>query len=86
MKPLLVLQYPISLPLGEGGRELSIREAHELFENYLTKITKEEYHVLCFWRPRDEKEFKIEVFNSPNLTEQDIDELKAYIKEKLSEL
>jgi hypothetical protein len=52
--------------------------------NHINALFDDEYHVLCF--PTNEDEMEVQVFNDPNLTEANFDELKQIVENALYEL
>jgi hypothetical protein len=76
-KPIVFIKMPLRdpykqhNPYGEAQRALT-----EYFEG--------EYYVLCV--PTREDEFEMQVFNDPNLTEVNFDQLKEIVERELYEL
>jgi hypothetical protein len=52
--------------------------------NHIDELFEKEYHVLCF--PTNEDEMEVQVFNDPNLTEVNFEQLKEMVENALYEL
>jgi hypothetical protein len=75
-KPIVFLKIPRS-PMQRGDEFVKAQK-------YVTEYLDEEYHVLCV--PTGEEEFEMQVFNDPNLTEANFEQLKEIVENALYEL
>lgn len=76
MKPIVFIKIPRS-PSPINNEFASIQK-------HVTEYLDNEYHVLCV--PTREDEFQMQVFNDPNLTEANFEELKEMVENALYEL
>jgi|HubBroStandDraft_2_1064218.scaffolds.fasta_scaffold718461_2 hypothetical protein len=74
-KPIIFIRIPIS-PSGPPQIPTIQKTLDDYFDN--------EYHVLCV--PTREDEFEMQVFNDPNLTEVNFEQLKEIVERELYEL
>jgi hypothetical protein len=75
MKPIVFIKCP-RIP----GFTQSLGEVR----NHIDELFQKEYHILCF--PTNEDEIEVQVFNDPNLTEANFDQLKEMVESALYEL
>ena len=76
MKPVVFIKIPRS-PMQTGKEFVDAQK-------YVTDYLDNEYHVLCV--PTKEDEFQMQVFNDPNLTEANFDQLKEMVENAMYEL
>jgi hypothetical protein len=76
VKPIIFLKIPRG-PFARGDEYVQA-------QNNLTEYFDGEYHVLCV--PTREEEFEMQVFNDPNLTPANFDQLKEMIENELYNL